>query len=110
MGSEKAQPPSAARSNLKVVVVGGGITGLTLANIFARLGIDFVLLEAYNEIAPQVGASIGIFGGGMRVLDQIGCAQPLDDMVVSALNFLDFRIEGKLCAQFEGSESHFLNR
>ena len=56
----------------KVVIVGGGIAGLTLANSLSHADIDYVLLEGRDEIAPQVGASIGIFGQGGRILDQLG--------------------------------------
>lgn len=57
--------------DFKVVIAGGSIAGLTLANILEKLGIDFVVLEAYHEIAPQVGASIGLLPNGLRVLDQL---------------------------------------
>ncbi|KAB2580409.1 FAD-dependent monooxygenase andE [Lasiodiplodia theobromae] len=56
----------------KVIIAGGSIAGLTLANMLEKLGIDFVVLEAYKEIAPQVGASIGLLPNGLRVLDQLG--------------------------------------
>ena len=47
-------------SNFRVIIAGAGISGLTLANALQRTGIDFILLEGRNEIAPQVGASIGM--------------------------------------------------
>ncbi|KAJ6497585.1 FAD binding domain-containing protein [Mycena sanguinolenta] len=59
--------------NFKVLIAGGSIAGLVLANMLEQVGIDFVVLEAYPEIAPQVGASIGFFPNGCRILDQIGC-------------------------------------
>jgi 2-polyprenyl-6-methoxyphenol hydroxylase-like FAD-dependent oxidoreductase len=34
--------------------VGGGIAGPTLALMLERNGIDFVVLEAYGSIAPQL--------------------------------------------------------
>ncbi|KAM0187494.1 hypothetical protein ACHAPI_011129 [Fusarium lateritium] len=34
--------------------------------------IDYVVLEAYPSIAPQVGASIGLLPHGNRILDQLG--------------------------------------
>ena len=60
------------RSNFKVLIVGGGIGGLTLANSLQHAGIDYLLLEARPEIAPQVGASIALLANGGRILDQLG--------------------------------------
>jgi 2-polyprenyl-6-methoxyphenol hydroxylase-like FAD-dependent oxidoreductase len=57
---------------LKVIIVGGSIAGLVLAHSLHRAGIDFVVLEARDRIDPQVGASIGLFANGARVLDQLG--------------------------------------
>ena len=71
-------------SGFKVIIAGGGIAGLTLANALEvcashdtmNLGaddahqkgnIDYVLLERRKHIAPQVGASIGILPNGCRV-------------------------------------------
>jgi 2-polyprenyl-6-methoxyphenol hydroxylase-like FAD-dependent oxidoreductase len=61
----------------KIIIVGGGVAGLTLANMLEIFDIDYVLLEAYHDIAPQVGASIGMFPNGLRILDQIGCYEPI---------------------------------
>lgn len=60
------------KPKFRVVIVGGSIAGLTLAHCLLRNNIDFVVLEAHNEIAPQVGASIGIIPNGARILDQLG--------------------------------------
>jgi 2-polyprenyl-6-methoxyphenol hydroxylase-like FAD-dependent oxidoreductase len=57
----------------RVLICGGGISGLTLANSLEKAGIDYILLEARDNISPQVGASIGIFPNGGRILDQLGC-------------------------------------
>lgn len=56
----------------KVIIVGGGVAGLTLANCLKLANIDYVLLEARGDIAPQVGASIGILPNGCRIFDQLG--------------------------------------
>lgn len=56
----------------KVIIVGGGVAGLTLANCLQQANINYVLLEARSAIAPQVGASIGIFPNGCRIFDQLG--------------------------------------
>jgi 2-polyprenyl-6-methoxyphenol hydroxylase-like FAD-dependent oxidoreductase len=57
----------------RVVIVGGSISGLTLANVLEKFDIDYVLLEGHTQIAPQLGASIGLLPSGLRILDQIGC-------------------------------------
>jgi 2-polyprenyl-6-methoxyphenol hydroxylase-like FAD-dependent oxidoreductase len=56
----------------RVIIVGGSISGLTLALALERADIDFVVLEAYHDIAPQVGASVGLVCNGSRVIDQLG--------------------------------------
>ncbi|KAK5999341.1 hypothetical protein QM012_005559 [Aureobasidium pullulans] len=53
-------------TSLKVIIAGGGIAGLTLANALEQANIDYVLLERRDEIAPQVGASIGMLANGCR--------------------------------------------
>jgi 2-polyprenyl-6-methoxyphenol hydroxylase-like FAD-dependent oxidoreductase len=68
----------ARKESLKVIIVGGGIGGLTLANALERVDIDYVLLERRNEFAPQVGASIGIMSNGARILDQLGIFKELE--------------------------------
>lgn len=59
-------------SRLRVIIVGGSVAGLTLAHCLHHLDIDFVLLEAGREIAPEIGASIIINPSGARILDQLG--------------------------------------
>ncbi|KAK4210230.1 hypothetical protein QBC37DRAFT_322572 [Rhypophila decipiens] len=63
----------------RVVIVGGSIAGLTLAHSLHRAGIDYVLLEARDKIDPQVGASIGLFSNGSRVLDQLGVYKIIEE-------------------------------
>ena len=42
----------------RVLIAGGGIAGLALADALQRAGIDSLLLEAQNEVAPEVGAQM----------------------------------------------------
>ncbi|SPQ25384.1 76920dad-2e05-476e-8657-376aa0d4bde4 [Thermothielavioides terrestris] len=63
----------------RVIIVGGGVAGLTLANALEQAGVDYVLLERRGEIAPQVGASIGVFPNAARILDQLGVWQKVDE-------------------------------
>ncbi|KAJ9417961.1 hypothetical protein QL093DRAFT_2565917 [Fusarium oxysporum] len=55
------------QTGFRVMIAGGGVAGLTLANALEKAGIDYVLLERRDTIAPQVGASIGIGPNGCRV-------------------------------------------
>lgn len=61
----------------QVVIVGGGLTGLSLALMLQKLDVDYVLLEAYKSVTPDVGASIGLLPNGERVLDQLRCYEAL---------------------------------
>ncbi|KAL2826679.1 hypothetical protein BDW59DRAFT_160871 [Aspergillus cavernicola] len=56
-----------------VLIIGGSITGLTLAAILERYGIQYTLLEKHDTVAPSLGASIGLLAHGSRVLEQLGC-------------------------------------
>lgn len=83
----------------KVVIVGGSVAGLSLANMLERFDIDYVLLEAYPALAPQVGASIGLLPNGLRILDQIGCYEPTLEMVAECRYLLaDLRGSGGVLA------------
>ncbi|KID66315.1 FAD dependent monooxygenase, partial [Metarhizium hybridum] len=58
-------------NDFSVIIVGGSVAGLALAHCLQRLGVSFTILEQ-GEIAPQLGASIGILPNGGRILDQLG--------------------------------------
>lgn len=95
-------------SKFKVVIGGGSITGLTLANMLQLYDIDFVVLEAWIEIAPQVGASIGMLPHGNRILDQLGLFQKILDLC-PPLDSFHFRDEtGKVICEFRGM-NHSMN-
>lgn len=83
-------------SNFKVVIIGGGIGGLTLAISLQHAGIDFVVVEKGKCLDPQVGASIGILPNGARILDQIGCFDDLRDLTVSMEVSATRRADGSL--------------
>lgn len=69
-----------SKTKFRVIIVGGGIAGLTLANALQNAGIDFLVLEGRSEIAPSIGASIGLFPNGSRILDQLGCYEELENL------------------------------
>ncbi|OJJ99066.1 hypothetical protein ASPACDRAFT_120162 [Aspergillus aculeatus ATCC 16872] len=61
----------------KVLIAGGGISGLTLALSLEKHGIDYLLLEAYPNLAPRRGGGIAVMPNGARILDQLGCYEDL---------------------------------
>ncbi|KAF5652001.1 hydroxylase [Fusarium sp. NRRL 25303] len=75
----------------RVVIVGASVTGLSLANMLQANGIDFLVLEAYPTVAPQVGASIGLLPHGNRILDQLGLYEKIMGIAppIQAFNFRD---------------------
>lgn len=75
----------------RVIIVGGGIAGLTLANSLERAGISYLLLEGHDEIAPRVGASIATLSNGARILDQLGCWDNVRDSA-DAIEHFDERL------------------
>ena len=70
----------------KAIIVGGSISGLTLAHAFHAAKIDYVLLEARDTISPQLGASIAIFPNGARILDQLGVYEEMNRDVMTRMN------------------------
>lgn len=68
------------KPKFKVVIVGGSITGLTLAHCLSRAGIDHIVLEKRMNIAPQEGAFIGLWPNGAKVLQQLGLYQSMEKL------------------------------
>lgn len=97
-------------SNFKVVIVGGSVAGLSLAKMLETVGIDFVLLEAYPSIAPQVGASIGLLGNGLRILDQLGCYEDIRRVAPDCLTTATLRSSNGIFKTFGGLDRMFMDR
>ncbi|CAG8052089.1 unnamed protein product [Penicillium salamii] len=89
-------------NHFKVIIVGGSISGLSLALMLEKNGIDFIVLEGYKSIAPQVGASIGVLSNGLRILDQLDCCQPVLDAAEYPVDEVFYRdSRGKLIWSLE---------
>jgi 2-polyprenyl-6-methoxyphenol hydroxylase-like FAD-dependent oxidoreductase len=58
-------------SNLRILIAGGGIAGLTLAVALRRRGCDAELIERNQHWEP-VGGGIAVQPNAMRVLDELG--------------------------------------
>jgi len=81
-------------NNFRVIIAGGGIAGLTLANALQHADIDYVLLEARGLVAPQVGASIGLFPHGIRILDQLDCYDEIAEQTCPITSGGDHDVSG----------------
>jgi 2-polyprenyl-6-methoxyphenol hydroxylase-like FAD-dependent oxidoreductase len=57
----------------EIVVVGGGIGGMTLAHAAARAGIGVTVVEASHR-DDQQGTGISLLGNALRALDEVGLA------------------------------------
>ncbi|CAG8323873.1 unnamed protein product [Penicillium salamii] len=64
----------------RVIIVGGSVAGLALANMLEQYGIDFVVLEKHESIAPHIGAGFAMLPHGARILDQLGCYNALEKL------------------------------
>ncbi|KAI1463066.1 FAD/NAD(P)-binding domain-containing protein [Daldinia caldariorum] len=81
--------------SFKVIIAGGGVAGLTLANALEKAGVDFLLLEK-REIAPQTGASIILQCHTARIFEQLGIWKQIRAATFSLTGRFHFDERGKL--------------
>ncbi|APA15879.1 hypothetical protein sscle_15g106490 [Sclerotinia sclerotiorum 1980 UF-70] len=89
----------AGKPQMKVVIVGGSIAGLTLAHCLARYGIDYVVLERRSDIAPQVGASVSLMPNGSRILDQLGMFDTVSENIEPCVFMQTWDEDGRLLSE-----------
>lgn len=65
----------------RVIIVGGSVSGLALANALERAGIDYLLLEK-RDVAPNRGQSILVLPCTALVFEQLGLNETLDEVCV----------------------------
>jgi 2-polyprenyl-6-methoxyphenol hydroxylase-like FAD-dependent oxidoreductase len=81
--------------NFRVIIAGGGIAGLTLANALQHAKIDYILLERRDTITPQTGASLGLMSNGGRILDQLNVHSTLEGEMDPLTFFCERWSDGK---------------
>lgn len=98
------------KKDFKIVIAGGSVAGLTVANMLQLYGIDYILLEAYPHIAPQVGASIGLLPHGNRILDQLGLFSKILALAPPIDSFCFRKETGDLVVSHKGMNASFMER
>ena len=74
---EGQTPQSQSGRPFRVIVAGGGVSGLVITHALNKAGIDHLILEK-GVIAPDWGASISLWGHGSRILAQLGVLDALE--------------------------------
>ncbi|KAL4764803.1 FAD-dependent oxidoreductase [Aspergillus foveolatus] len=64
--------PNRDNSQLRVIIIGGAVSGLTLAHCLEKARIDYVVLEKHRDITTNIGGSVALQPAGCRILDQLG--------------------------------------
>ncbi|KAJ6010818.1 hypothetical protein N7451_002230 [Penicillium sp. IBT 35674x] len=88
-------------NKFRVIIVGGSVAGLTLAHCLEKSNIEYVVLESHHDIAPEVGASIGILTNGARILDQLGIFDDILDVIEPLRKAIYWTETGKLIMENE---------
>ncbi|KAI1467508.1 FAD/NAD(P)-binding domain-containing protein [Daldinia caldariorum] len=71
----------------RVIVVGGGPVGLTMAHTLSKAGIEYVVLERRPTVLEEAGATLVIAPNGMRAFKQLGLYERLREISVECLAF-----------------------
>ncbi len=67
---------------MKVIVVGGGISGLTLAMSLHQIGVDVRVYEAAREVTP-LGVGINVQPNAVRELTELGLGERLAEIGIA---------------------------
>ncbi|CAM1510760.1 Fc.00g082730.m01.CDS01 [Cosmosporella sp. VM-42] len=78
----------------KVVIVGGGPTGLTAAHALGKAGIDFLVLERRDNLELDTGASLVLEPQSLRIMRQLGLLDSLMDIGAELCTTKGFLVDG----------------
>jgi 2-polyprenyl-6-methoxyphenol hydroxylase-like FAD-dependent oxidoreductase len=84
----------------KVLIIGGGIAGNTLALFLHKAGIDCAIYEAY-PYKDSVGGGLGLAPNGMNVLAALGLAEKVKARSSLALENTFYNERGKILARIK---------
>lgn len=66
-----------SQRSFKIIVFGGGVAGLTLANMLENFESEYLLLEAQEDVNAPTGAAIGLMPNDFFIMDQLGCYEAI---------------------------------
>jgi 2-polyprenyl-6-methoxyphenol hydroxylase-like FAD-dependent oxidoreductase len=78
---ESSKVPSESKGTVcdeekdKVIIVGGGIAGLTLAVCLHKLDIPFILIEKKSKNDQEEGADLGLWPSSIKILKEMGISE-----------------------------------
>jgi 2-polyprenyl-6-methoxyphenol hydroxylase-like FAD-dependent oxidoreductase len=88
---------------MKVVIIGGGIGGLTTAIALNKVGIDVQIYERAPELG-EVGAGIALASNAIRALDVLGLANDLQASSVGARDGAIRNAKGNILASIPAQQ------
>jgi 2-polyprenyl-6-methoxyphenol hydroxylase-like FAD-dependent oxidoreductase len=87
----------------RILIVGGGIAGLSLATALHRQGYTAELVER-NTTWPAVGAGINLPANGVRVLRALGVGEAVDRIAAVLRRWGFFDQQGELLCETDLEE------
>jgi 2-polyprenyl-6-methoxyphenol hydroxylase-like FAD-dependent oxidoreductase len=78
-----------------VIIVGAGPAGAALAYLFARSGIDTLLLERHADLERELRGE-GVQASGLRCLEQMGLAEEVAALPQTRMQRVTFAVAGRV--------------
>jgi salicylate hydroxylase len=84
---------------MKVVIAGAGVAGSACAVALRRIGADVTAYEAHPSPGGEVGSFVSLATNGLRVLEAIGCLEPIQRIGIDVERQLMWSSRGRLLGE-----------